>query len=93
MSKSIAVVIPCYKVKKHILHVISGIGNEVSSIYVIDDMCPEKTGAFVEENCEDLRVKVIYNAENLGVGGAVLNGYMAAANDGHYCQGEIVNVL
>lgn len=85
MDCKVAVVIPCYKVKNHILDVISSIKQEVFSIYVVDDKCPEQTGNFVLENSNDPRVKVIFHDENLGVGGAVLTGYMAAKKDGHYC--------
>jgi dolichol-phosphate mannosyltransferase len=77
-NDSIAVVIPCYRVKRHILGVIAGIGSEVGSIYVVDDACPEDSGAFVTENCTDKRVTVIRHDKNLGVGGAVMTGYQAA---------------
>lgn len=78
----IAVVIPCYKVTRHIREVIAGIGNEVQRIYVIDDACPDGTGELVEEHCQDLRVRLIYHEKNLGVGGAVMTGYRAAIADG-----------
>ena len=78
---SIAVVIPCYKVRKHILEVLGQIGPSVSKIYVIDDACPEKTGELVRSQCDDPRVSVIQNKKNLGVGGAVMVGYEAAIND------------
>ncbi|WP_459200420.1 glycosyltransferase family 2 protein, partial [Pseudomonas tremae] len=77
----IAVVIPCYKVKSHILGVISGIGPEVDKIYVVDDCCPDQSGAFVEQECSDPRVKVIKCPVNQGVGGAVMTGYAAAIAD------------
>ncbi|MBI6708275.1 glycosyltransferase family 2 protein [Pseudomonas syringae] len=77
----IAVVIPCYKVKSHILGVISGIGQEVDNIYVVDDCCPDKSGEFVEQECSDPRVKVIKCPVNQGVGGAVMTGYAAAIAD------------
>lgn len=80
--KSIGVVIPCFRVKKHVLSVISGMPGCVDRIYVIDDCCPEKTGEFVSQNCRDPRVSVLKNASNLGVGGAVLCGYQAAILDG-----------
>jgi glycosyltransferase involved in cell wall biosynthesis len=57
---------------------LDAIGPEVSQIYVVDDCCPEQTGAFVELNVADPRVKVIFNPVNLGVGGAVMAGYRAA---------------
>lgn len=78
----IAVVIPCFKVKNHILSVIIKIGPEVSRIYVIDDCCPDGSGGFVESHCKDKRVSVIRNSENQGVGGAVMTGYKAAIADG-----------
>lgn len=63
------------------MEVIGSIGPEVHSIYVVDDKCPEESGKYVAENCTDERVKVIFNEINLGVGGAVKNGYKWALND------------
>ena len=81
LNAVVAVVIPCYKVKSHILDVVKSIGVEVSRIYVVDDCCPEGTGKFVEDECSDSRVVVVYNRENLGVGGAVMHGYRQAIKD------------
>lgn len=80
-GQTIAVVIPCYRVRKHILEVIDGIGLEVSRIYVVDDCCPEGSGNYVESNCRDQRVDVIRNTQNQGVGGAVMTGYKSAIAD------------
>ncbi|MEI6885024.1 MAG: glycosyltransferase family 2 protein [Bacteroidota bacterium] len=77
----VAVVIPSYKVKAHILKVISGIGPEAGLIYVVDDCCPEKSGDFVKANCSDPRVKVLYHQKNQGVGGATMTGYKQALAD------------
>jgi dolichol-phosphate mannosyltransferase len=81
-TPSIGVVIPSYKVKSHIKEVISGIGNGVSRIYVVDDACPEKTGEYVKSEIKDKRVTVIFHPDNQGVGGAVVTGYKAALADG-----------
>lgn len=78
----VAVIIPSYKVKNQILKLIHQIGSEVHLIYVIDDKCPENSGKYVEENCTDSRVKVIYHSENKGVGGAVKTGYKHAYESG-----------
>ncbi len=78
MGQSVAVVIPCYCVRSQILPVIRQIGTEVDRIIVVDDACPEESGRFVRENCFDPRVIVLKNDKNLGVGGAVLNGYSCA---------------
>lgn len=80
-KEKIGVIIPCYKVKSHILGVIKEIGDEVSVIYVVDDCCPNESGKYVEENCRDERVRVIYNEKNLGVGGATMRGYKEAIKD------------
>jgi glycosyltransferase involved in cell wall biosynthesis len=78
----IAVVIPSYKVRTHILGVISRIGPGVSAVYIVDDACPENSGEFVSQNCADPRVKVLRHDKNKGVGGAVKTGYRQAVADG-----------
>lgn len=78
----IAVVIPCYRVTRHILAVIEAIGPEVARIYVVDDACPEGSGRMVQESCADPRVHILWHAQNQGVGGAVKTGYTQAAADG-----------
>jgi glycosyltransferase involved in cell wall biosynthesis len=49
---------------------------------VVDDKCPDGSGALVRSNCTDPRVRVIEHAENQGVGGAVMTGYQAAIAEG-----------
>jgi len=74
----IGVVIPAYKVKEQIMWVINGIEDYVTRIYVVDDCCPEETGAWVTSQCTDERVEVIRHQKNQGVGGALITGYQAA---------------
>jgi dolichol-phosphate mannosyltransferase len=82
MKPAVAVVIPSFKVRKQILSVIGKIGPEVKRIYVVDDACPEGTGDLVVDSVRDSRVRVICNPINLGVGGAVMRGYLAGIEDG-----------
>jgi len=79
---SIAVVIPSYKVTKHILGVINKIGPECERIFVVDDACPDGSGKYVQEYNNDSRVVVLFHEFNQGVGGAVMSGYKAAIADG-----------
>lgn len=79
---STAVVIPCFKVSKHILDVLNGIPGLIDVIYVVDDHCPEETGKLVLASNEDPRVKVLFCEKNLGVGGAVVLGYKEALKNG-----------
>jgi glycosyltransferase involved in cell wall biosynthesis len=75
---SIAVVIPCFRVRAQILPLLQRIGPEVCWIFVIDDVCPEGSGELVVAMCHDPRVTVVRHARNLGVGGAVMTGYRYA---------------
>lgn len=78
----VSVVIPCFKVSRHILSVIERIGPEVGLIVVVDDACPEGSGELVRERCTDRRVVVEKLPRNQGVGGAVLAGYRVAVDRG-----------
>ena len=78
----VAVVIPCFRVKDSIAAVLDKIGPEVSTVYVVDDNCPDGSGTEAERTCGDSRLKVLYHAANLGVGGATITGYRAAIADG-----------
>lgn len=59
-ANKVAVIIPCYKVKKHILGVLKGIKAPVERIYCVDDACPEGSGKFISSNVKDKRVKILY---------------------------------
>lgn len=77
-SPHIAVVIPCYRVRDTVLDVIAQVPSFVGSIHVVDDACPDGSGKHVQAHCTDPRVTVHFNQANLGVGGAVMAGYVAA---------------
>jgi len=78
----VAVVIPCYRVTRHIADVIKRIGPECHQIYVVDDCCPDNSGDYVHKHCTDPRILILRNRSNLGVGGAVMVGYEAALKHG-----------
>lgn len=82
VTPKIAIIIPAYKVTRHIMDVLALIGPDVSKVYVVDDCCPEKSGELVMSHSVDQRVKVISHSVNLGVGGAMMTGYAAAIEDG-----------
>tara|TARA_B100000795_G_C22804353_1_gene443882 strand:+ start:1125 stop:1985 length:861 start_codon:yes stop_codon:yes gene_type:complete len=75
---SIFIVIPCYKVKKKIYKVISKSLKYVDKIIIVDDKCPEQTGAYVKKKIKNKKVLVLFNKKNQGVGGAMKKGYKAA---------------
>jgi glycosyltransferase involved in cell wall biosynthesis len=78
----IAVVMPCFRVRRHVLDVLRRIGPECAAVYVVDDKCPEGSGEHVARECRDPRVRVAFHEENQGVGGATLTGYRLALEGG-----------
>jgi glycosyltransferase involved in cell wall biosynthesis len=55
----------------------------VDRIYCVDDFCPQKSGEYIQKShAGDPRVHVLFNKQNLGVGGAVKAGYRQALEDG-----------
>jgi len=75
-------VVPCYKVRGHILRVIKRTPAWFEGIVCVDDACPESSGDFIEAENTDPRVVVIRLTKNQGVGGAMLAGYAEAARRG-----------
>ena len=79
---TVAVVIPCYRVRPHILAVLDELPAVVDLAYCIDDACPDGSGDVAALACRDPRVRVLRHDENQGVGGATLTGYGAAVAEG-----------
>jgi glycosyltransferase involved in cell wall biosynthesis len=76
-NKKIIVVIPVYKVATYIENVVSGIPSFIDEIIVVDDKCPENSGAIIDK-LDIYNVTVIYHETNQGVGGAVMSGFLMA---------------
>jgi glycosyltransferase involved in cell wall biosynthesis len=75
-------VIPCYRVRDHVLRVLAGVPAWVEGVICVDDACPEGSGDFIEAECRDPRVRVLRMPANEGVGGATMAGYAAALERG-----------
>ena len=74
----VAVVIPAFRAAASIVDVVQRVGDEAVHIIVVDDACPEESGRTVQREVSDPRIDVIFNAKNLGVGGAMVTGYRRA---------------
>ena len=81
-TPTVAVVIPCYRVSRHVLSVIAKIGPDISRIFAVDDCCPEDSGNLIERVVSDDRVRVLRHDKNKGVGGAMVTGYRAPLEEG-----------
>lgn len=77
----VAVVVPCHRARDHVLATLAAVGPEVHAIYVVDDACPEDTGAHVRANCADPRVRVLRLERSLGRGAAIVRGYREAIGE------------
>ena len=78
----IFVVIPSYKVKKHIIDVVENIPGFVDGIVVIDDACPQQSGHYVMEQTNINNLHVLFHEVNKGCGGAVISGCRYALTNG-----------
>ena len=77
-ENKIGVVIPTYKSMATIERVVSDIPEWVDQIIVVDDACPDGSGAHVQRVAREPRLTVIEHEQNLGVGGATVTGYLKA---------------
>ena len=77
----IAVVIPAYRVRSQLRGVIEKIPASVSTVIVVDDACPERSGDVAIE-INSSRVVLVRHEKNQGVGGAVVSGYKEAIKRG-----------
>ena len=80
----ICAIVPAYKVTRHIVGVVAALFEHVEHVFVVDDACPDDSGAFLlrELGGPNPRLTVIRLDQNEGVGGAVMAGYRAAAEKG-----------
>ncbi len=83
-GKSVAVVVPAYNEEALIGDTLNGVPDYVDATIVIDDASSDSTVARVEEAARgDRRILLVRHAENVGVGGTVVDGYRRAVEDGH----------
>jgi glycosyltransferase involved in cell wall biosynthesis len=78
---TVAIVIPCYRVERHIAGVISSIPPQYKTIICVDDASPDKTASEIEL-LGDSRVTLLRHEKNRGVGGAMKTGYAEALRCG-----------
>lgn len=77
----VAVVIPCYRVSRHIEEVVRGIPEGVDRIIVVDDASPDDLPEVLSRIGEP-RMRIIRHEKNQGVGGATVTGMLAAIEEG-----------
>ena len=75
----LAVILPCYRVEKHIAHVIGTLPDWVAHIIAVNDASPDRTGEILAElAAKEPRLEVLTHTQNQGVGGAVVTGFQRA---------------
>jgi dolichol-phosphate mannosyltransferase len=75
----ISIIVPVYNVGKSIIDFIGSIPNYVDQIIVVDDKCPLGTGKILKKHSQNNeKLEILFNDQNLGVGGTVKRGYESA---------------
>lgn len=75
----LAVVIPAFRVERHILDVLEAIPDYIKHIIVVNDCSPDGTAKMVHQAAKkDRRIVLINHETNLGVGGAMQSGFAEA---------------
>ncbi|PWU10140.1 MAG: glycosyl transferase family 2 [Verrucomicrobia bacterium] len=77
-TQRVAVVIPCYRVKNQIVSVVQAVLPWADHVIVVDDACPEQSGAYLAQQVQDPKLRIIQHKKNMGVGGAMIAGYQEA---------------
>jgi len=72
-----AVIIPCYKVSRHIEKVIKSIPAKIGHIIVVDDACTDNSGK-IAAKIKRKNLHIIYREKNRGVGAAMVTGFEKA---------------
>lgn len=77
--RTIAAVIPCYRVEREIQGVLQAVPAYIKFIIVVDDASPDSTADLVAAAAQrDERISLIRHPSNQGVGGAMITGYKKA---------------
>ncbi len=78
-ERKIAVVVPCYKVERHIEKVVANIPEPVVSIILVNDCSPDNTKELLEKMAAaNRKITVLNHSENKGVGEAMISGFKEA---------------
>ena len=81
LNSKVVVVLPCYRVERHIADVFAAIPAFVDKIICVDDASDDGTGRALEK-LNDARLIIIRHERNRGVGGAMLTGFREALKIG-----------
>ena len=83
-SKSLSIVVPCFNEQKNIFKVISNIKKSLKlskiddyEIIIINDGSTDKTSCIIK-SLTDKKIRIIDNKKNIGLGNAVMKGYVVA---------------
>lgn len=81
-EKKVAVVVPAYNEEKLIAKTIGSIPSFVDHILVVDDASTDNTMKVLSEEICNSRLQIIQHPQNMGVGGAIVTGYMGCIKTG-----------
>jgi glycosyltransferase involved in cell wall biosynthesis len=80
-DQRVSIIIPCYREARLVGRTLSGIPSWVDRIHVVDDGSDDGTDQVIQA-ISDERVDFVRHPENLGVGAAIVTGYLRAIEAG-----------
>lgn len=83
MPMRVGLIIPCYRVARHLGAVLDGLPDDLDHIVVVDDCCPDGSGRVaLDYAARDPRIDIVTHAVNGGVGAAMVSGFRRALDLG-----------
>lgn len=81
-DKRIALVIPAYNEAKLIVPTLQAVPDLIDKVFVVDDKSPDNQAEVIAKMAEtDPRICLLRHADNQGPGGAIITGYLQAAQE------------
>ncbi|MBR9973643.1 glycosyltransferase family 2 protein [Magnetospirillum sulfuroxidans] len=75
----VGLIIPCYRVARHLGAVLESLPSDLDHILVVDDCCPDGSGQVARQRAAaDPRIEVLCHTVNGGVGAAMVTGLRRA---------------
>tara|TARA_Y200000002_G_scaffold258179_1_gene214114 strand:+ start:879 stop:1604 length:726 start_codon:yes stop_codon:yes gene_type:complete len=83
-KKKVCIILPCYRVKHKIYQVYEKlIKLKINKIIFVDDKCPEHSTQYLKSKIKkSKKIQFVFLNKNNGVGGATLQGFKIAENQG-----------
>lgn len=82
-DRKVSLVIPAYNEERLIVPTLQSVPDLIDKVYVVDDCSTDNMAAVVrEQSTNDPRIELVLHEQNLGVGQAIITGYLKSSEEG-----------